>query len=261
MGSFSKQVCYMHHDKHYLPSNTQPQNMQATATAPVAGANRGHCTTLLSKSSSAMPQQTQTFTRHLRRKFPFSASKYVYIAAKQVLCPVRGFSACGGSWGGDQERNSLGKADPSCWGICVALLLTMPTLSNNSNTLLSGYPSLDTLSLQVAPTDHLAVKTAGRKIKMTAFLQAHSAWARPAPAQPPYMPNLSLFCLAYTKCSQFQEKYWWEATKTEREMSLLQIKKGPQRTPAAELYCSTQFIFSHSVTHRFVRTFTTEIFT
>lgn len=32
-------------------------------------------------------------------------------------------------------------------------------------------------------------------------------------------------------------------------MSLLQIKKGPQRTPAAELYCSTQFTFTLFVTH------------
>lgn len=56
------------------------------------------------------------------------------------------------------------------------------------------------------------------------------------------------FCLGYTKCSKFKGKYWWEATKTEREMSLLQIKKGPQRTPAAELY-NSRLIFSLSVMH------------
>lgn len=86
---------------------------------------------------------------------------------------------------------------------------------------------------------------------MTPFLQAnsHSAWDRtsicPAslqPTQPVLSSVLDTLNVPHSKenTDEKQSKL--------KEMSLLQIKKRPQRTPAAELYCATRLAFSLSVT-------------
>lgn len=75
----------------------------------------------LPKSPTDTPQQTHLY-RLLTRKFPFSTSTCIYRAAKQVLSPVNGFRARGGSWGRDQEKEFISKSSLWLLGLSPELL-------------------------------------------------------------------------------------------------------------------------------------------
>lgn len=136
----------------------------------------------------------KTFTSDLSRKFPFSPSKYIHIATKwvpshrSVGCVLGELGKKSGK-GSKQEKQSLtARAHVLCY--CSQCPLQIIIIKNS---LLSGYLSLDILTLELAPTNFFKERIVGRKINRQLFfkLAFRVHWTELASAQLPYALNLS----------------------------------------------------------------------